>query len=162
MNSFPSNASEGKAANFDSEPSIPEKSESLRAESACKYDEWAENWLAGNACCPQCGRDDMQIVRTRGDGSGRIEDWRCPSPSCRSGWRVELRESALGIYRDTDGVGADWYERTGGAHLSSHLGGGRGNRRTNTGRLRQTRSVPAVHCPRVHPDGSRWESPQGY
>jgi hypothetical protein len=78
-----------------------------------KRAEWAENWFAGNACCPVCGSDDMQIVRADGDGSSRIEDWRCASQCCASRWRVELRESAVGIYQDADGIEVDWYERAG-------------------------------------------------
>jgi len=113
MNSLESNTSRGKDGNQGDRSTVAEHGDS--AESVSKYHEWAENWFGGNACCPFCGGDDMRIVRTRGDDLGRIENWRCASPSCASGWRVELRECALGIYRDADGIEADWYERTGDA-----------------------------------------------
>src|SRR5258706_3420866 len=112
MNSFNSNASESNDSDHDDRLTTPEKGDLVSVESKTQLDEWAENWFAGNACCPVCGGDDMQIGRTRGDESGRIEDWRCASRSCGSRWRVELRESALGIYRDADGIQVDWYERT--------------------------------------------------
>jgi hypothetical protein len=100
MNSLDSNASSGKGVSGSAE---------LRRQRS----EWTENWFAGNASCPNCGGDDMQVVRTCGDESGRIEDWRCALRSCASRWRVELRESALGIDRDADGLEAEWYERAG-------------------------------------------------
>jgi hypothetical protein len=88
-----------------------EYGDAVNAASESTRAEWAENWFAGNACCPVCDSDDMQIVRADGDSSSRIEDWRCASKSCASRWRVELRESAVGRYRDVDGIEVDWYER---------------------------------------------------
>jgi hypothetical protein len=115
MSSPNSSVSAGKGTDHDRQSTCPEKGDWVTAESDGTNSEWAENWFAGKACCPACGGDDMQIVRANADDSTRIEDWCCASGSCRSRWRVELRESALGIYRDTDGIEATWYERDGNA-----------------------------------------------
>jgi hypothetical protein len=74
--------------------------------------EWAENWFAGSAYCPVCGSDELGIRRTRADDVTRIEEWQCCSKVCAARWQVELRESAVGIYVDDDGLDVDWYERT--------------------------------------------------
>lgn len=111
MNILDSNASGDTGNHHRDQTTTLEHGGAVNAGSESKRAEWAENWFAGDACWPLCGSDDMQIVRTRGDGSGRIEDWRCASESCASRWRVELRESAVGIYRDADGIEVDWYER---------------------------------------------------
>jgi hypothetical protein len=113
MNILNSNASGDTGNHHRDQTTILEHDDAMNAGSESKRAEWAENWFAGSACCPVCGSDDMQIVRAHGDGSGRIEDWRCASKSCASQWRVELRESAVGIYRDVDGIEVDWYERAG-------------------------------------------------
>src|SRR5712671_882544 len=73
--------------------------------------EWAERWFAGAASCPVCGGDDMNIVRTHGEGSFLIERWRCATSGCVGRWRIEWRESAAGIDDDFDELEADWYER---------------------------------------------------
>src|ERR1700722_7252200 len=115
MNSPDSGVSGGKGTDHDHQSTSPEKGDWATVESESKHGEWAENWFAGQACCPVCGGDDMQIVLANADDSSRIEDWRCASESCGSRWQVELRESAVGIYRDTDGIEANWYERGGNA-----------------------------------------------
>jgi hypothetical protein len=113
MNILKSNAS-GDTGNYHrDQTTILEHGDPVTAESESKRAECAESWFAGNACCPVCGSDDMQIVRADGDDSSRIEDWRCASKSCASRWRVELRESAVGIYRNVEGIEVDWYERAG-------------------------------------------------
>src|SRR5258708_8220443 len=73
--------------------------------------EWAERWFAGDASCPVCGGDEMNIVRTHGEGTFLIEKWRCGTSGCAGRWRIEWRESAAGIDDDVDDLEADWYER---------------------------------------------------
>jgi hypothetical protein len=72
---------------------------------------WAERWFAGAASCPVCGGDDMDILRTQGEGTFLIEQWRCATSGCLGRWRIEWRESAAGIDDDADDLEADWYER---------------------------------------------------
>ena len=72
---------------------------------------WAEGWFAGAASCPVCGGDDMDILRTQGEGTFLIEKWRCATSGCLGRWRIEWRESAAGIDDDADGLEADWCER---------------------------------------------------
>ena len=73
--------------------------------------EWAERWFAGAASCPVCGGDDMNIVRTHGEGSFLIERWRCATSGCVGRWRIEWRESAAGVDDDAESLEADWHER---------------------------------------------------
>jgi hypothetical protein len=73
--------------------------------------EWAERWFAGAASCPVCGGDEMNIVRTHGEGTFLIERWCCATSGCAGRWRIEWRESAAGIDDDVDDLEADWYER---------------------------------------------------
>ncbi len=83
----------------------------ISGEAKAKRAEWAERWFAGAASCPVCGGDEMNIVRTHGEGTFLIERWRCATSGCAGRWRIEWRESAAGIDDDADDLEADWYER---------------------------------------------------
>src|SRR5260370_42000759 len=72
--------------------------------------EWAERWFAGAASCPVCGGDDMNIVRTHGEGSFLIEKWRWATAGGVGRGRIEWRESAAGVDDHAEGLGADWDE----------------------------------------------------
>jgi hypothetical protein len=85
-------------------PSISIELKSQRAE-------WAERWFAGSASCPVCGGDEMNVVRTRGEGTYLMETWRCSTRGCPGRWQIEWRESAAGIDDGTDDLEAQWYER---------------------------------------------------
>ena len=109
MTASHSNAKDGTDGH--EQPMRGDSERPISVEAKAKRAEWAERWFAGAASCPVCGGDEMNIVRTRGEGTFLIERWRCATSGCAGRWQIEWRESAAGIDDDADGLEADWYER---------------------------------------------------
>ena len=109
MTTSHSNAKDGTDGH--EQPMRGDSERPISVEAKAKRAEWAERWFGGAASCPVCGGDEMNIVRTHGEGTFLIERWRCATSGCAGRWRIEWRESAAGIDDDVDDLEADWYER---------------------------------------------------
>jgi hypothetical protein len=74
---------------------------------------WAQRWFAGDATCPVCGGDDLQITgtRTQSEGDTRVESWKCAASRCQGKWQVELRECAVAVRELRSDATRQWQER---------------------------------------------------
>jgi hypothetical protein len=72
--------------------------------------QWARKWRAGDAHCPRCGGDDMEIIDRNSEGSMLYETFSCTTEACGARWKVEFQEKALSVVRNGSDDDDNWIE----------------------------------------------------
>lgn len=99
------NAREDNVAELIREAAAIDEQQKLRR----KQIQWAKQWHAGHQRCPDCDGVDFASVETEYEGSLQYVTFRCMAETCDAFWKMELREAAVLILRDSN-RDDDWIE----------------------------------------------------